>query len=386
MTSSKKLRLDLEESGEPAVHSPESGALFLNEEYLEQLEGTSSDPLSAHIDYDPNLSESQFSDAEQEKNLNEGFSRDKLPAGLYGCWLLVAVRNFKGHSSGKEVGRWGVAGNSVDEFMNSCWKLSHTFLKREVVFTCDESGVAKPSWSEKVSPEEDDFVRFALFNDKVSHRTLRPDQVTETILQNWRTKEIHLLLHVYSTAVNNKAVFQSVRDTLMGPGTLDKSGAASNATIDELSAKLRGEHGLHWEAHNVAWMMWANVIAVSEPHVQEGMIYDAPPAHLAKLFRAKEQPRVQSISRNFSMAHSVNDGYQDDISAIKRSFNQLEEMLRGVNKGMQLLKKHIESLESRAVLGDSFLSAAEQAVLVEETGFSSSLARNVTDAEDVDHM
>ncbi|XP_062550205.1 uncharacterized protein LOC134214945 isoform X2 [Armigeres subalbatus] len=344
MTSSKKLRLDLEESGEPAVHSPESGALFLNEEYLEQLEGTSSDPLSAHIDYDPNLSESQFSDAEQEKNLNEGFSRDKLPAGLYGCWLLVAVRNFKGHSSGKEVGRWGVAGNSVDEFMNSCWKLSHTFLKREVVFTCDESGVAKPSWSEKVSPEEDDFVRFALFNDK------------------------------------------SVRDTLMGPGTLDKSGAASNATIDELSAKLRGEHGLHWEAHNVAWMMWANVIAVSEPHVQEGMIYDAPPAHLAKLFRAKEQPRVQSISRNFSMAHSVNDGYQDDISAIKRSFNQLEEMLRGVNKGMQLLKKHIESLESRAVLGDSFLSAAEQAVLVEETGFSSSLARNVTDAEDVDHM
>ncbi|XP_062550062.1 uncharacterized protein LOC134214752 [Armigeres subalbatus] len=232
--------------------------------------------------------------------------------------------------------------------MNSCWKLSHTFLKREGVFTCDESGVAKPSWSEKVSPEEDDFVRFALFNDK------------------------------------------SVRDTLMGPGTLDKSGAASNATIDELSAKLRGEHGLHWEAHNVAWMMWANVIAVSarvsEPHVQEGMIYDAPPAHLAKLFRAKEQPRVQSISRNFSMAHSVNDGYQDDISAIKRSFNQLEEMLRGVNKGMQLLKKHIESLESREVLGDSFLSAAEQAVLVEETGFSSSLARNVTDAEDVDHM
>lgn len=71
-------------------------------------------------------------------------------------------------------------------------------------------GVSKAEWSEKIAPDEEDFVRFALFNDKVSHRTLRTDQLTETILQNWRTKEIHVLLHMYSTAVNNKAVFQSV--------------------------------------------------------------------------------------------------------------------------------------------------------------------------------
>lgn len=394
--SSKKQRL---ESDEAAAHDPldnpipKDDVLFLNEEYLEQIEDKSDsdiDPLNAAINYNPELSDSPTSDGEDKEQppeqLQEGFARDKLPRGLYGCWLLVAVRNFKGHSSGKEVGRWGVAGNSVDEFVRSCWKLSHKFLKREVLFTCDENGVAKPSWSEKISPEEEDFVRFALFNDKVSHRTLRPDQLTETVLQNWRTKEIHLLLHVYSTAVNNKAVFQSVQDTLLGPGSHDKSGAASNTTIDALANKLRDVHGHYWEAHNIAWMMWANAISVSEPHVQERMINDAPPDHLAKLFRAKEQPVVQSIARNFSMAHSVNHGYQDDVLAIRRSFDQLERMVTNVNSGMKLLKKHIESLESRAALGDSFLSAAEQAVLVEETDFSASLASKVTDAEDLDHM
>lgn len=384
MMASKKQRLQSQEAAE-SDPLPKDDVLFLNEEYLEQQEETYSDPLDHAIDYDPDLSDSQTSDVEEKAQHLDGFSQDKLPAGLYGCWLLVAVRNFKGHTSGKEVGRWGVSGDSVAGFIRSCWKLSEKFLKREVVFTCDESGVAKPSWSGKESPEEDDFVRFALFNDKVSHRTLRPDQLTETILQNWRTKEIHLLLHVYSTSVNNKAVFQSVHDTLLGPGSHDKSGAASNTTIEELIKKLRNAHGHYWEAHHIAWMMWANAISVSEPHVQERMIFDAPPDHLAKLFRAKEQPRVQSIARNFSVAHCVNHGYHDDILAIRHSYDQLETMLSDVTMGMKLLKKHIESLESRAALGESFLTAAEQAVLVEENNFSASLASNVADADDVDH-
>lgn len=86
------------------------------------------------------------------------------------------------------------------------------------------------------------------------------------------------------------------------------------------------------------------------------------------------------------MAHSVSNGYQDDVLVLRRSFDQLENMLSNVNMGMKLLKKSIESLELRTEFGDTFLSAAEQAVLVEETEFSASLASKVTDEQDVDHM
>ncbi|XP_055544707.1 uncharacterized protein LOC129729867 [Wyeomyia smithii] len=380
--SSKKQRLENEEAAAgPSSRSTSVSKkiLFLDEHYLEEAEEITNDPLvSTIVDYDPEFLESE-SDEEENEPLREGFAQDKLPSGLYGCWLLVATRNFKGHSSGKEVGRWGVAGNSVIEFIQNCWQLSQKFLKREVLFKCDESGIGKPVWSEKIGPEEKDFVEFALFNDKTSHRTLRPDQLTETILQNWRTKEIHLLLHVYSTSVNNKAVFQSVQELLLGKGSADKSGAASNSTIDALAKKLRDIHG-HWEAHHIAWIMWANVISVSESHVQETMIHEAPPAHLIKLFQTKEQPRLQSVARNFSMAHSVNQGYQDDVLVIRRSYDQLEGMLSNVNKGMKLLKNQIELMESRAAMGESFISAAEQAVLVDETSFSASLASKVIDA------
>ncbi|XP_055527988.1 uncharacterized protein LOC129720533 [Wyeomyia smithii] len=372
--SSKKQRLENEEAAAgPSSRSTSVSKkiLFLDEHYLGEAEEITNDPLvSTIVDYDPEFLESE-SDEEENEPLREGFAQDKLPSGLYGCWPLVATR---------------VAGNSVIEFIKNCWQLSQKFLKREVLFKCDESGIGKPVWSEKIGPEEEDFVKFALFNDKTSHRTLRPDQLTETILQNWRTKKIHLLLHVYSTSVNNKAVFQSVQELLLGKGSADKSGAASNSTIDALAKKLRDIHGHYWEAHHIAWMMWANVILVSESHVQETMIHEAPPAHLIKLFQTKEQPRLQSVARNFSMAHSVNQGYQDDVLVIRRSYDQLEGMLSNVNKGMKLLKNQIELMESRAAMGESFISAAEQAVLVDETSFSASLASKVIDAEDVDHM
>lgn len=116
--SSKKQRLEEELGDGEAVRDPVmKDVLFLDEEYLEQQDETSSDPLNAAINYDPELSISGTSDAETKNQLHEGFAQDKLPPGLYGCWLLVAVRNFKGHTSGKG---WGVAGDSVDELIRNC--------------------------------------------------------------------------------------------------------------------------------------------------------------------------------------------------------------------------------------------------------------------------
>ncbi|XP_058832497.1 uncharacterized protein LOC131690611 [Topomyia yanbarensis] len=289
------------------------------------------------------------------------FSQNKLPEGLLGCWLLIAVRDFKGHSSGKEVGKWGVSGNTAEQFTHSCWLLAKNFLKREVIFTCDERGVAMPVWSSKPIPEEGDFIRFALFNDKTNHRCYTVDKVTPTLLQNWRNKEIHLLLHVYSLSVNNKSVFKTVREVLLEPEERDKAGAASNQSVAVLAQKLRDIHGDKWEAKDIAWMMWANAIYTSEFHCQERLLHDAPPAHLVKLFSVKEQPRLKAIRRGFAVAHSVNAGYHDDVESLREAFEDMQLTAQNMIVKMQSVKRHLEALEQRDRIGDTFISAAEEA-------------------------
>lgn len=372
-------------------------------EYLEELESSGDNYLCEHdsvagssdemINYGSNLSESLMGIAEGEDIGNSvvlaesaGYSRDKLPDGLFGCWLLVSVRDFKGHSSGKDIGKWGVSGNNPEDFIHNCWKLSEKYLKREVVFIANESGLATPSWSSRSLPEEVDFVRFALLKDKSNHRCYTIDKVTPTLLQNWRNKEIQLLLHVYSLSVNSKGVFKTVRDTLLEPEERDKAGAASNKSLSELVQKLRHIHGTAWQANDISWMMWANAILTSEANQQDILMQEAPPAHLAKLFATKEQPRLRAIRRSYAVAHNVNSGYHDEIIAIREAFDDLEKSTQNMMCIMKLLKRRIESLEHRDVIGESFISAAEDALNVEETVFGASLASSVGVMDEIDHQ
>ncbi|XP_058456449.1 uncharacterized protein LOC131433858 [Malaya genurostris] len=362
----------------------------VEEEFSEEFIYSQDDPLQEDdnvtallpIDNYHNLSDTHNID---NKPKQLGLSQNELPNGLFGCWLLVAVRDFKGHSSGKEMGKWGVSGNNTEQFLHSCWLLSKQYLKREVIFTADESGVAMPSWSSRSVPQEDDFVRFALFNDKANHRCYTVDKVTASLLQNWRSKEVHLLLHVYSLSVNNKSVFKTVCEILLQPEDRDKAGAVTNKALAVLAQKLRDIHSDSWQANNIAWMMWANTICCSAPHRQEELLLEAPPVHLIKLFSVKELPRLKSIRRSFAVAHSVNIGYHDEIVSLREAFEDLDITVQNLLVKMQLVKRCLESLEQRNRTGESFISAAEEAVQVQESELGVSLAGRVRDMDDIDH-
>lgn len=401
--SRKRSRETAEESEdlESSIDEPNSfvDVEYLNKEFEEEEQTAecsgastckSADPLV--VDYGLNLvseneseSDDDYADTNEVITTNSGFSQEKLPGGLYGCWLSVSVRDFKGHSSGKEVGKWGVAGDTVKDFLHNCWLLSKRYLKQEVLFRCDESGVAHPIWSTK-TPQEADFVRFALFRDKSNHRYYTIDKVTVNLLQNWRKNDIYLLLHVYSLSVNNRSVFKTVKDMLLEPAAKDRAGAASNRAVEKLVITLRNKHGASWKAQDIAWMMWANAIFTAEPHLQESMTNEAPPEHLAKLFAAKEQQRLKAIRRSFAMAHNVNAGYHDEIVSIRASCNDLETTIQTLNNQMQLMKRRIEALETRDSLGQSFISAAEETLQATETTFSQSLVSRVSEQEDTDHL
>lgn len=390
--------IDSEMGSEPGNNhhrgSDEAGCSYLNVEFLNYLDGNmdcdfsdqTEDPIGGaqQVDYELDLEKSGDSSFVGEEVAGGTFSQEKLPEGLYGCWLLVAVRDFKGHSSGREIGKWGVAGNTPSEFLHQCWLMSQRFLKREVIFRCNESGEAVPVWGEE-NPQEMDFARFALFNDKANHRYYPVDKVTANILNHWKKKDIHLLLHVYSLSVSNRAVFKTVKDSLLEPESRDRAGAASNRMVDDLAKKLRDKHGSCWQAQDIAWMMWANSIFAADPCQRDSLIDEAPPAHLIKLFSTREQPAIRSIKRSFAMAHSVNAGYHDEVVVIRKTFCELEGIVQTLTTKMEQLNRSIEALEIRDTMGESFISAAEETVRTEETSFSDQLAARVREQEDVDH-
>ncbi|XP_065095723.1 uncharacterized protein LOC135717518 [Ochlerotatus camptorhynchus] len=356
----EELEIDSEMGSEPGNNHPresdEAGCSYLNVEFLNYLDGNmdcdfsdqTEDPIGGaqQVDYELDLEKSGDSSFVGEEVAGGTFSQEKLPEGLYGCWLLVAVRDFKGHSSGREIGKWGVAGNTPSEFLHQCWLMSQRFLKREVIFRCNESGEAVPVWGEE-NPQEMDFARFALFNDKANHRYYPVDKVTANILNHWKKKDIHLLLHVYSLSLSNRAVFKTVKDSLLEPESRDRAGAASNRMVDDLAKKLRDKHGSCWQAQYIAWMMWANPIFAADPCQRDSLIDEAPPAHLIKLFSTREQPAIRSIKRSFAMAHSVNAGYHDEVVVIRKTFCELEGIVQTLATKMEQLNRSIEALEIR---------------------------------------
>ncbi|XP_039439012.1 uncharacterized protein LOC120420127 [Culex pipiens pallens] len=314
------------------------------------------------------------------------YSKEKIPDGKYGLWVLISIRDFKGHSSGKEIGKWGVAGEDVQTFLHNSWELCKQYLKQEVVFSTEQQGgEARPAWLGS-DPQESDFGKFVLFNDKSNRRLYAPEKLTENILQHWRKKEIHVLLHQYSLSVSSKAVFKTVKEALLDPAEKDKSGAAAIRAEEDVVKKLREVHGDKWRAHDIAWKMWATYITAGEPHQHSQMLLEPPPANIVQLFAAKESAVVRNIQRNFSMAHNVQAGYPNEIATLRQAANILKEGIQTITSQFQILDRSIEALEARSSCTGSFIDAAEDAVRVEETDFSNTLAEHVGTQNDNEHM
>lgn len=301
---------------------------------------------------------------------------------LFACTLLVYKREFKGQTSGAYLARWELSANSRDELLTKVWNLASEFLHREIIFETNADGDSTPNWCSKEKPSMEDLNNFALFQS--GRRYYKVENIQDSkhnLLQNWRDKEISLYLHIYSLSVSNRAIWNTVKESLIEPNERDRSGAASTLAVLGLTEELRKAHGGVLEAHGMAWTFWANAIQSAPAHKHSSMM-QYPPESLAGLFKAKEGTRVNAIRRELETANNVNDSYHEDIVALRNAFDTLRASL---NTNLNALDHRIELLEIRERTSSNLINAMKTSVVVHEGEIGKDLRNQITDCLDVDH-
>lgn len=188
---------------------------------------------------------------------------------LYSFERNLQTREFKKQTSG--VTKCSIqinSSNSVEEFKNQIWLKIQDKLKREIVFDDNE-----PRWHENVTPKEEDMERFVLFYDAKSKRSLTLEKINNITRNHWRSKEIWLYAHVYSMSVSNLSLWKKVLKSLIEPLNRDRAGASTISEMNSVIVRLKEIHKLHYQASHINWIMWANRIQASEPHLREKLIH-----------------------------------------------------------------------------------------------------------------
>lgn len=311
---------------------------------------------------------------------------------LYSVQLQVQTREFKGQISGTTKCSLTINCNSVQEFESHLWLKINDKLKREVVF--DDNQDARSN--ENIVPKEEDMVRFVLFYDCKSKRSLSLDKITEITLNHWKSKEIWLYIHLYSLSVSNLTLWKKVVKNLIEPLNRDRAGASTVTEMNSLVAQLKDVHKFHYKSNHINWIMWANRIQASEPHLREKLIESGPPADMLHLFavaRTAADDTIVEVRQNLCVAENVNEGVNTGLARVSILFDNVVKTQSAIIKlqteqqtQIDLLNQELQAIEMQATTTRSLITSMEQAVPVVETEFGRQIFSMIQDQEDIDHM
>lgn len=294
---------------------------------------------------------------------------------------LFFKRRFVGETSGSQFSSATITGNSVDEILREMWKIVQPVLCREIVFV-DNNGVQTPTWAAENDPGFHDMHKFVILQDQAQKRRVTIDKVDSKLLVSWKHKEIRVHVHIYSSSVTSKSLWDLVDKQLIRFHNADRSGAPNNQTVANLAKELQEIHGHHFSGHSSAWRLWANYVQSTAPHERERRMSEMPPNFLLKFFRSapiSEAVRMETTRNGLSVATTINDGYQMELAELETEAEQLIEL-------GQRLKRRIQGLRDRSTINASLVSAMSESVRPEENELSHTLADRIVDLQDVDHM
>ncbi|KXJ73763.1 hypothetical protein RP20_CCG014797 [Aedes albopictus] len=289
-------------------------------------------------------------------------------------------RKFVGETSGALIATRKILGNTVNDILTGIWEASKSVLCREVVFI-ENNGVQVPTWADE-EPVFEDMNKFIVLQDQSQKKRVNIDKVKSKLLASWRSKEIRVHVHVYSTSVSCKSLWEAVEKQLVRHQNSDRSGAPSNQAVTLLAEELRRKHINQFQGQSSAWRLWANYIHAGPAHERERRTFEMPPQHLLKFFRSvpiSKAVTLESVRSGLSVANTINQGFSSELEALEEDADQLLCLA-------QRLKNRIANMRARTALNSSLVGAMSSAVRPEENEFSRVIAENVSDMLDVDHM
>ncbi|XP_058825398.1 uncharacterized protein LOC131685578 [Topomyia yanbarensis] len=289
-------------------------------------------------------------------------------------------RRFVGETSGSQVTARIMYGNTVNDILHHIWDVAKCFISREVII-CEEQGSQQAAWAKAESSFED-LSKFVVLQDPQQKRRVNVDKLDSKALINWRHKVIRIHVHMYSTSVACKSLWDVVDKQLVRHQNADRAGAPSNQALTTLAEELRNKHGSCLTGHSSAWKLWANYIHTGPAHERDQRLSSLPPTYLLKFFRSvpvSEAVRMNSIRSGLNVANTINDSFAAELDELDSEVEQL------ISLGKRL-KSRIQAMRLRCATKLSLVSSMQESIRPEEDELSRSLVSKISDMPDVDHL
>ncbi|XP_055527425.1 uncharacterized protein LOC129720036 [Wyeomyia smithii] len=287
-------------------------------------------------------------------------------------------RRFVGETSGSLIASQTLIGDTVEEILQHMWTIVQPVIYREVVFI-EDNGNQAPIWADN-EPSYEDMQKFVYLQNN-RRRRINIEQIDSKLLISLSATDVRVHVHVYSTAVSCKQLWDLVDKQLVRFQDTDRAGAPNNQSLSALANELRKLHGHHFTGHASLWKLWANNIHTVPAHAREQKMSELPPYFIIKFFRSvpiSEAVQLESSRNGLSVANTINTAFSTELAVLEKEADQL------ISLG-QRVKHRISALRARTSINLSLLSAMQESMGPQENEVSRSLADNVLDLEDIDH-
>ncbi|XP_062534804.1 uncharacterized protein LOC134203983 [Armigeres subalbatus] len=330
------------------------------------------------------LDDADFNDDIIEELLTDDeASPSKNPKTQLSCCLEIHQRLFKQKKKTEAVESCTIDADDVDHFFRKVWRKCVKHVRKEIAYqpACNgEDAIAE--WVTN-QPTFSDKNRFIVFHDKDQKKSFTCDQITEKLLSKWRGRTIHVLVHPYSLSIVSQKDYDFVCNRLLNTGAKDRAGADTNLSLMTLVAKLKRMNNHRYEATESAYVQWANYIQHAPAHTREELLDGEPPKQYANLFTEINGPTaakcLNAVKSDAGIAENILDRFDTDFVALKQQFDKI---VNAVDDFRKLLTEMDQRRDERKAM----LTMMKNAVAVQETDFSRSVAELVTDVPDVDHI
>ncbi|XP_055584934.1 uncharacterized protein LOC129737797 [Uranotaenia lowii] len=228
----------------------------------------------------------------------------------------VQNRRFVGETSGPNfVEEMKICGDTVDEILKAVWRVIEPVICREALFV-EENGQEVPLWADS-EPVYANLGKFIFMANK-NRRRITVEQIDSKFLISSREQIVPIYVHVYSNTVSCKQRWEMVSKQLVQFQDCDRAGAPSNQSLSELADELREIHGRDFSGQAFAWKLWATHIHAAPAHDRERRKTELPPQSVIKFFRSvptSEAVRMENTRNGLTVASTINDAYtmQDSI-------------------------------------------------------------------------
>lgn len=273
-----------------------------------------------------------------------------------------------------------ISGDTVIEVLDAIWDKASSMVKREVIVKNEDI-----EWSDDAVPTRENIGNFIILQDRVARKAYLIDQITTTLLARLRNKHVNIMVHVYGRQICNKSIHGKFSAKLLQPEQRDRANADSTQSLMAMVEVLKQKHKGIFAANVSIWQMWANAIQSAPPHLQEGMIDSAPPAHLIHMFiRAStmESEIRENVQRGLQVADNLNDSYAGHLAKIREDFDKIRQ---DVNRGFEFMDARLRSFEEVVISNIRLVNAMTSAITPQPNAVSLEEERQVTDLEDMDH-